>query len=188
LHWLLRILGAVLLLLAVAGPLGDRLLHVLLPWQGAAYARLLPDFGIERFELVSQGGSLKVAAEAVSQHYFVLQGHAVPPQAAFSAETPARGALATLSLIGAGSIFVLRGRRWWAGAAVAATGAGLLMVLMPAVTLAGAQWAVVVVPFSEVSVEALLGGASDLLQHGGGYGLSAAVLLVARKVGRDAGR
>jgi hypothetical protein len=182
----MRLMLAGLFLLAIAGPLGDSVVRALLPWQRAVYAALLPDFAVEQFELLRTAGHLKLAATAVSQHYFALQGHAVPPQAAFSAETPARGALATLSMIGAASLFLVRGRRWWAGAAVAATGAVLLMVVMPALTLAGAQWAVVVTPFSELSFEALLGGVSDLLQHGAGLGLCAAVLLAARWVVEDA--
>lgn len=182
----LRGVVALLLIIAAAGPWGDKLLEAALPMQRAFYGWLMPDFHVYRFDVVRSASHLKIQALAVSQHYLSLQGQAVPPGIGLSGQTPARTALTYAALVLIGSTLLARGpvhRLALAGALAATLAAATLFAITPLI-LAGQQWATVVEPFSEPSAAAWLGGLTDVLLHGGGYGLAALCVLLVRLAAR----
>lgn len=183
---LLRGGAALLVLIVTAGPWGDRLLEAMLPVQRAFYVWLMPDFHLYEFGFAKSANHLKIQALAVSHHYLSLQGQAIPPGLGMRGQTPARMALTYAALILMGSLLLARGpaiRLAWAGAMATGLAAAMLCGITPLI-LAGQQWATVVEPFSEPSAAAWLGGLSDVLLHGGGYGLAALCVLLVRLVAR----
>lgn len=180
---LLRGIGALLVVIVAAGPWGNKPLEAALPVQRAFYAWLMPEFRVYEFGLVQSAGHLKVHALAISHRYLSLQGQAIAPGLGLSGQTPARTALTYATLVLIGSLLLGRGsaiRQAQAGVLAIALAAAMLFMITPLI-LAGQQWATVVEPFSEPSAAAWLGGLSDLLLHGSGYGLTALALVLVKK-------
>lgn len=182
--WCTRILLVLVVVFAAASPAGTRLLMSVTAQQRDVYRALMPDFTVFEFGISEKARHLKLNALAISHRYLVLQGQAFPPGVGLRAETSARMALTYAVLVIVGSILLARGRAVrlaLSGALAAALAASMLIGITPLV-LAGQQWGTVVEPFSEPSVAAWLGGLSDVLLHGGGYGLAALCVVCVRLV------
>lgn len=183
---LLRGVAALLVVIVTASPWGDRLLETALPVQRTVYGWLMPDFRVYEFGFAWSANHLKIQALAISHHYLSLQGQAIPPGMGMTGQTPARMALTYAALVLIGSILLMRGpamRLVRAGVLAATLSAAMLCVITPLI-MAGQQWAALVEPFSEPSAAAWLGGLSDVLLHGGGYGLAALCVLLVRLAAR----
>ena len=157
------------------------LLERLIPAQRAVFAALMSDFTINRFELVQSPSNLKQYVAVRNARYLIIDGRALAPGiAAFTAETAGRPALLGGALVVAGLALLLRPNR---RALLAAVGVSIvaiptLVVVEPAVLLAGQVWSFAVPAFSEPSLAALLVGASEFLVYGGRLALCAAVVWV----------
>lgn len=186
----LVLLAAALLL--VSTDLQRALLRSLLAPQRHVLQQLLPDMQPVDLRLDAQGEGLKLSARSVTSRYVVVRGQAHAPGIQFEAITPARAALLHGLLVIAAAIagFWLRPANGASDPLPGLRGAaGLLaawaaMVVIPAVTLAGAQWGVALAPFQDLSAPAVLVGASDFLLHGGAYALCGALGLAPWWLGR----
>lgn len=176
--WTARLgLLALTLWLGLGGP-SRSLLEALLPAQAWMYQRVMPDHQVLNFGLRQQSAQLSLAVRSQTVRYIVVRGKAYPPGVDFEASTPARAALLVAMLVVSGGVLVIRGEsaRWAWRATVCLAAAVALAIAVPTLILAGAQWGLAYAALEDLSLPALMVGASDFLLHGGGLALSAAVV------------
>lgn len=187
-----RFVLAGLALVGSLAPLGAGLPERQLPWQRAVLEALMPDFDLHRFGLVRRGAQLKLQATLVNRRHLVLQGRAQAPGIGFEVETPARAGLpwAALLLTGTGiAVAAATGLRQAAAALllVGLPGGLALLVAAPPVVLAGQVWALGITADDGPTLAAALVATSNVLLHGGGLALCAALAWIGLRVAR-AGR
>jgi hypothetical protein len=186
-----RFVLAGLALVGSLGSLGPGLPERQLPWQRAVLEGLMPDFDLHRFGLVRRGVQLKLQATLVNRRHLVLQGRAHAPGIGFEVETPARANLpwAALLLASTGAAVAVATGLRQATAVLLLVGlpGGLLLVAALPVVLAGQVWALGITADDGPTLAAALVAASNVLLHGGGLALCAALAWIGLRVAR-AGR
>ena len=176
--------------LACASDASIFLLDAFAPAQRRIFEALMPDFEIRSFRVEQRGAHLQLLARSVTSHYISVAGRAFAPGIDIDVETPARAPLVHAALIVGGAALLVRpdARALGIAALLVAVGAATMMIVAPAIQLAGAQWGLVVSGFSEPTLASLLVGASGFLAHGGAYALCAAAIALALAAGEHAQR
>lgn len=152
---------------------GGPMLALLRPLQAAVLQWLMPEFSVDRLDLESAAGTLRLSARAVTREHIVLRGRVFPPGLAFEAHTPARQTqrLAVMTLLTCALCWgISQALRWPSMLAIAGAGLAATLVAAP-VVLAGQMWSLGVAGLDEPSLRALLVEASRVVLHGGDMAL-----------------
>lgn len=168
--------GAALWLALAGGPA----LALLRPLQAVVLQWLMPEFSVDRLDLETAAGTLRLSARSVTREHIVLRGRVFPPGLAFEAHTPARQTqrLGVMTLLACAMCWGTgQALRWHSMLAIACAGLAATLVAAP-VVLAGQMWSLGVAGLDEPSLRALLVEASRVVLHGGDMALLIVLCMV----------